>query len=164
VRWIETDAASLRVEHSFDLIVMTGHVFQVFLSNHEVEAALKACRRQLDPNGRIAFETRNPDVEEWKSWTPELTRERLMVEGLGAVDVHYEVYSSEDQLVSFKTHFDFGGGDRVVTSNTLRFMPVHELSAMLQHCGLGVCTWYGDFDGSPRREDSPEIIAVARKC
>lgn len=163
VTWIETHAAGLSLKESFDLIIMTGHVFQVFLSDEEVKAALNACRQQLGRDGRIAFETRNPFVEEWKSWTPELTRERVTVEGLGTVDVHYEVYSREGQLVGFKTQFDFGGGDNVATSNTLRFMPRQEVSAMLQACGFESCEWYGDFDRRPLREDSPEIIVVARK-
>jgi O-methyltransferase involved in polyketide biosynthesis len=41
----------------------------MYLSDEEVKAALNACRQHLGRDGRIAFETRNPAVEERKSWT-----------------------------------------------------------------------------------------------
>ena len=40
-------------------------------------ALVEADRRHLAPGGRIAFETRNPAVREWDSWTPALTREQI---------------------------------------------------------------------------------------
>jgi 2-polyprenyl-3-methyl-5-hydroxy-6-metoxy-1,4-benzoquinol methylase len=58
VRWINVAAADLSSETQFDLIIMTGHVFQVFLTDQEVSAALGALRRHLAPGGRLAFETR----------------------------------------------------------------------------------------------------------
>src|SRR5262245_41523617 len=32
VRWVQGDARSIRLERRFDLVVLTGHAFQVFLS------------------------------------------------------------------------------------------------------------------------------------
>ncbi|HWA50043.1 MAG TPA: class I SAM-dependent methyltransferase, partial [Dongiaceae bacterium] len=64
VTWVLSDATSLNLTTRFDLIIMTGHVFQVFLSDEEVRAVLDNLRRHLAPGGRIAFETRNPAVRE----------------------------------------------------------------------------------------------------
>ncbi len=77
VRWIQTDAAGLSVPTRFDLIIMTGHVFQLLLGDGDVRAALGTLRRHLAPGGRIAFETRNPDAREWQYWTPRETRQRV---------------------------------------------------------------------------------------
>ena len=57
--WINSGAAELALEARFDLIIMTGHVFQVFLEDEEVGVVLKNLRARLAPGGRLAFETRN---------------------------------------------------------------------------------------------------------
>ena len=69
------------------------------LSDEEIRAVLSNLRRHLAPGGRIAFETRNPAVREWESWTPDLTREQVAVPDIGPVTVHYAV-TRED--VTFK--------------------------------------------------------------
>ena len=47
VTWVETDAAGLHLATRFDLIIMTGHAFQVFLEDREIRAALGNLRRHL---------------------------------------------------------------------------------------------------------------------
>jgi SAM-dependent methyltransferase len=165
VTWIETDAAGLAVDTRFDLAIMTGHVFQVFLDDREVRAALGTLRRHLAPGGRLAFETRNPAVREWQDWRPEETRERLQVPGLGPVEVHYDIRAVEGALVTFGTHFRFAPGfaadDVVVAPHTLRFMGRDELAAFLAEAGFTEVAWYGDWDRSPLGPASPEIIVIA---
>jgi len=161
VTWVLSSATELYLATRFDLIVMTGHVFQVFLSDAEIRAVLENLRRHLAPGGRIAFETRNPAVREWESWTPELTREVVAVPEIGPVVVHYAVTKADDRFVAFDTHFDFGGGDVVVTPTTLRLMDQATLGRLLQDCGLKPLDWYGDWEGGPVTPTSPEIIVVA---
>ncbi len=61
-------------EDEFDLVVMTGHAFQVFLTDDEVREFLAAVRRALTDDGRFVFETRNPAVRGWEAWNPERVR------------------------------------------------------------------------------------------
>jgi SAM-dependent methyltransferase len=161
VRWVETDAASLDLDTRFDLIVMTGHVFQVFLEDDAIRAALANLRRHLAPQGRLAFETRNPAVREWEDWTPDKTRSRVEVNGLGAVDVHHDIATVSGPLVTFETNFRFAAGDLVVTPVTLRFMDRKELAGFLEGAGFAKLEWHGDWDCSPSGPTSPEIIVVA---
>lgn len=161
VTWVLSNAANLSLATRFDLIVMTGHVFQVFLSDAEIRAALANLRRHLAPGGRIAFETRNPAVREWESWTPELTREQISVPDIGPVAVHYAVTQADERFVTFETHFDFGGGDVVVAPTTLRIMNHATLARLLADVGLAPQSWFGDWDGAPLTRDSPEIIVIA---
>lgn len=161
VRWIDSDAASLALETRFDLIIMTGHVFQVFLDDEDVRATLRALRRHLAPGSRLAFETRNPLVEEWRDWIPSLTRETLQVPGIGVVDMHYNVISTDPAFVTFETHFRFAPNDTVVATTTLRFMSRDELAAFLAEAGFTDITWFGDWDRSAVSATSPEIIVVA---
>lgn len=161
VTWVAGDAANLALATRFDLIVMTGHVFQVFLEDAEIVAALSNLRRHLAPGGRIAFETRNPAVREWETWTPELTREQIVVPDIGPVTVHYDMTGADDRFIHFETHYDFGGGDIVVAPTTLRLMDQPTLARLLDESGLQPQRWFGDWDGSAFTPTSPEIIVVA---
>ncbi len=161
VTWVASDAANLALATRFDLIVMTGHVFQVFLEDAEIVAALTNLRRHLAPGGRIAFETRNPLVREWDSWTPELTREQIVVPDVGPVIVQYEVTGADDRYVHFDTQYDFGGGDIVLAPTTLRIMDQPTLARLLGESGLTPHRWFGDWDGAALTAASPEIIVVA---
>lgn len=160
VRWIETDAAGLSVPTRFDLVVLTGHVFQLLLGDDDVRAALDTLGRHLAPGGRIAFETRNPEVREWQYWTPRETRQRIETTA-GPADVHYDISSVTGPLVSYETCIRFPDGERVVVPDTLRFMDQAELAGFLTEAGLADVTWYGDWDRSPVGPASPEIIAIA---
>jgi ubiquinone/menaquinone biosynthesis C-methylase UbiE len=161
VRWIQTDAAGLSGPARFDLIVLTGHVFQLLLGDDDVRAALAALSRHLAPGGRLAFETRNPEVREWQYWSPGETREKVETGG-GTADVHYDISSVTGQLVTYEMCIQFPGGEYVTVPDTLRFMDQAELAGFLTEAGLTEVTWYGDWDRSPVSSASPEIIAVAR--
>ena len=108
VRWVDSDAANLALEPA-----RPRHhdrpCFQVFLADDDVRATLRALRRHLPPGGRLAFETRNPLVEEWRTWTS--SRETLQVPGIGAVEMHYNVTSTDPAFVTFETHFRFAPDD-----------------------------------------------------
>lgn len=161
VTWVESDAAGLSTDGHFDLIVMTGHVFQVFLDDEAVAAALGNLRRLLAPSGRLVFETRNPAVRAWEAWTPENTLRRIDVDGIGVVEVHHDVVSVADQLVGYETHFRFGENDVVVAPSKLRFMERTDLATFLADAGFAEVIWCGDWDRGPASVASPEIIVVA---
>lgn len=161
VRWIQADAAGLAVPTRFDLIVLTGHVFQLLLGDRDVRAALGTLRRHLAPAGRLAFETRNPEVREWQYWSPAETRQRIDTSS-GVAVVHYDISSVTGPLVSYETCIEFPGGEDVTVPDTLRFMDQAELAGFLAGAGLADVTWYGDWDRSPAGPASPEIIAVAQ--
>lgn len=161
VAWVEAGAAALSLTARFDLIVMTGHVFQVLLDDSAVRAALANLRRHLALGGRLAFETRNPAVREWETWTPAETREEIAVPGLGTVEVHYDIGPVDGELVTYETHFRFAAGDVAVAPSVLRFMPRERLAGFLAEAGFADVVWYGDWDRSPPSDASPEIIVVA---
>src|ERR1700722_12696145 len=60
IEWISGDLASVEWAREFDLVVMTGHAFQVLVEDADIRQALAAISAALKPNGRFAFETRNP--------------------------------------------------------------------------------------------------------
>jgi len=163
VAWVGTDAASLNLETRFDLAIMTGHVFQVFLTDEDVGAALRAIYAHLAPGGRLAFETRNPAARAWRGWIPNVSAEQVEVPGVGIIAAHYEVLSATETLVTFETHYRFPDGTAVASPSTLRFMGQDELAAYLADAGFAPVTWYGDWDRTPIRSGCPEIIAIAER-
>ena len=82
VRWVHGDAGSLPPLQA-DLATMTGNVAQVFLTDEDWTAALRAVRGALRPGGRLAFETRRPERQAWREWTRERTFARADVPGVG---------------------------------------------------------------------------------
>jgi SAM-dependent methyltransferase len=161
VCWIQASASGLDTGTSFDLIIMTGHVFQLLLEDRDVRASLRALARHLAPGGRLACETRNPAVREWQDWNPRHTRQRVEAAGITA-DVHYDISAVTGDLVTYETWFQFTGArDPVVVPDTLRFMDQAQAAGFLAEAGLTPVTWYGDWDRSPYGPASPEIIAVA---
>jgi SAM-dependent methyltransferase len=169
VRWVQASAAELGTAAGldtgpgFDLIVMTGHVFQLLLEDRDVRAALRALARHLAPGGRLAFETRNPALREWQDWNPRDTSQRVEAAGITA-DVHYDISAVAGELVTYETWYQFAGArDPVVVPDTLRFIGQAQVAAFLAEAGLTQVTWYGDWDGSPFGPASPEVIAVAAR-
>jgi 2-polyprenyl-3-methyl-5-hydroxy-6-metoxy-1,4-benzoquinol methylase len=163
VTWIERGAADFSLEERFDLIMMTGHVFQVFLSDQEVRTALANLRRHLAPNGTLAFETRNEAAREWETWTPSATRRSVAVRKVGDVEVHNDTRSVTGNIVTYETHFRFGNAATVSVADSIRFMDSDELASFLSDAGFSTVTWYGDWDRSKLGSTSPEIIVLA-KC
>lgn len=161
VRWIQADAAGLPPGERFSLILLTGHVFQLLVTDEEVTATLRALAGHLAPGGRIVLETRNPAAREWQFWSPEETRRRFGTAG-GEAEVYYDIRSVTGELVTYETWFRFPGGETVVVPDTLRFMSRAALAVFLARAGLAAAAWYGDWDSSPAGPGSPEIIAVAR--
>jgi trans-aconitate methyltransferase len=62
VKWIESSAQSYKAHRRFDLIVMTGHAFQILHTDADALAVFDTMRGHLKERRRVAFETRNPRV------------------------------------------------------------------------------------------------------
>jgi ubiquinone/menaquinone biosynthesis C-methylase UbiE len=161
VTWVEADAAGLDLDTRFDLITMTGHVFQIFLTDEAVHEALLNLKRHLAENGRLAFETRNPAYRAWEKWTPDQTTEQAIIPEIGPITIYYDVQTVTGKLVTFNTNIHFANEEVVVVPSTLRFMDQAELVKHLQQAGFTQMQWFGNWDGSPLQSDSPEIIVIA---
>lgn len=161
VRWIEGDLAAVPQGERFDLAVMTGHVFQVFLSDEAIDDLLRRLRGLLAPGGRLAFETRNPLGRAWEAWTAEATRERLILPEGAAVEVCYQVVAVEGEIVTYETRFAFPGEAPTVAIDRLRFLSQERLAALLAEAGFGAVAWHGGWDRAPWRPESAEIVCVA---
>jgi ubiquinone/menaquinone biosynthesis C-methylase UbiE len=164
IEWILGDLASVTWDREFDLVVMTGHAFQVFVKDDEIRASLAAIRSALTEDGHVAFETRNPQVREWEGWIPDNAVE--VVGPAGAVlRMAHEVETPVDgDVVSFTTTFTSPGWDEPqVSRSTLRFLTAASLARFLSDAGFEIEEQMGDWSREPMTETAPEIITIARR-
>lgn len=63
VQWVEARAQSYRSDRRFDLIFMTGHAFQILLTDADIDALFETMRAHIKDDGKIAFETAQPAAE-----------------------------------------------------------------------------------------------------
>ena len=164
IEWLSGDLASAHWNQEFDLVVMTGHAFQVLLDDDEIRAALAAVYRALTDDGFFAFETRNPSVRTWETWTPANAMEILSDTG-SVVHMEHQFDTPVDpRFVSFTTSFASPDWDAPVLSrSTLRFLTVSELRSFLSAAHLKVIGRFGDWDRRPYTDASPEIITVVSR-
>lgn len=162
IEWVLGDLRSVAWEGEFDLIIMTGHTFQVFLQDDELRAALSAIRSALAANGRFAFETRNPLVRAWEHWLPDDWDEVLDETGAMVRMAHQVDTPVDGEIVSFTTTYSSPSWDQPqVSRSTLRFLDAQSLSRFLSESGLVIEEQYGYWDRQPLTATSPEIITIA---
>lgn len=163
VRWIQADARALELDARFDLIVMTGHAFQVFLTDADRAACLAAIARHLAPGGHFIFDMRNPALREWEEWRPDLSRRRFGDPVLGAVDAWNDVSWDEGaQVATYVTVYEASGGRVLRAASRIGFTGRERLLALILAAGLRVERWYGDWTGADCAEGSPEFIPYGR--
>ena len=154
VAWIHGTAADLPAA-SFDLVSMTGHVAQYFLDDSAWAEVLRDIAQSLMPGGRLVFEMRNAAAEGWREWNDD---QPLPVTGGGSVR------RSTTLTGDLAMHIDEWtiGGRTFTTRETLRFPDDEAITRGLHAAGLGIERSWGNWDGSPITDDSPERIIVAR--
>lgn len=162
VTWIEADARTVRLDQQFDLVLLTGHAFQVFLTSEDQAAVLETIACHLSPDGRFVFDTRNPLQQAWKNWIPEKSRERIDHPDHGPVEAWNDaVYDPETEIVTYVTHYRIiDTGKKHSAESQIAFPARTRVAELIAAAGLGVDQWYGDWQGHPLRDDRPDIIPL----
>jgi SAM-dependent methyltransferase len=162
IEWVAGTAASMTWDRQFDLAVMTGHAFQVFIGDDELRASLAAIRRALADGGRFAFETRNPLARAWEGWNPRNATEVVDPRGR-PVRVSHEVESVVGDVVTLtETTSDPDGRPLRVDRGSLRFLDVDALAGFLSGAGFEIEAQYGGWYREPLDPTSREIVTLAR--
>jgi hypothetical protein len=156
VEWVESSAQTYRSNRRFDLIVMTGHTFQVLPSDADALAVLDTMRWHLKEHGRLAFETRNPRID----WTSEWNGRRRTLPG-GKVTETLKITAANGAYISFETSYRLPD-TTLSTHSRLRFPSRQHVQSLIERSGMAVRNIFGDWSAGPFDPAcSREIIYVA---
>jgi ubiquinone/menaquinone biosynthesis C-methylase UbiE len=167
VEWIHGHLGTVPFDREFDLVIMTGHVFQVFLTDDDVGRALAAVREALVDGGRYAFETLNPLVRPWEQWTG--SAQVVGPDGtvVTAANTQPQLVRDQDvngQIVEVIGRFSSPTWEReLLCPSRFRFTEVKALDAFLSKAGFSVVEHYGHWDRRPFTVQQPEIITIATR-
>ncbi len=157
IEWVESSAQTYRSDQRFDLILMTGHAFQLLLSDSDALAVLETMRQHLNQDGRVAFESRNPRINwagEWNGRCRSFSQ-REIIETL-------RITAANGEFISFETSYECSG-TTLSTSSTLRFPSREHIQSLIERSGLTVKNTFGDWNAGPfDPARSREIIFVAQ--
>ena len=154
--------ATRRLARRFDLVVLTGHAFQVFLTYADQAAVLATIAHHLAPDGRLAFDSRNPSTQAWTNWTPDRSRRQFQHPELGEIQAWNDVsHDPTTDVVTYGTYYKIAGGERVYASRSkIAFPSQTQIASLMNGAGLTVQEWLGDWSGAAFVPTSPEIILV----
>ena len=135
VTWVDGDATSLVSLEAADLALMTGNVAQVFVSDEDWYATLRAIRTCLRTGGWFVFETRRTEVRDWETW--DLAPSPVALPDGRTAVVSYTVTEVALPLVTFEGSTVIGE-EIMRSTSTLRFRERNELERDLSRHGFNV--------------------------
>lgn len=164
VQWVEAGAETLALDECFDLILLTGHAFQVFLTKAQQQAVLATIARHLTPQGRFIFDTRNPAFPARKERTRQETLHQFEHGDHGPVEKwNVSTYDAGSGILTFSNGYRIvETGNVHEAEEQIRYTPKEEVAALIAQAGLAVDSWLGDWEGAPFHGQSREIIPLGR--
>jgi hypothetical protein len=73
------------------------------------------------------------------------------------------VHDADTGIVTYQTHYEIlAGKRRFSAASKIRFTTREKLAAMLDHAGLEIDEWLGDWNGGAYEPKSREIIPLGR--
>jgi len=164
VTWVQADARTLRLNHKFDLITLTGHAFQVFLTDADQLAVLRTIAAQLATKGRFIFDMRNKAARVWEGWINNHRERHLTDANLGAITARTNTeYDELSSIATYTTSYRVDAtGEQNQTVAYIRFSDRSEIERQLSRANLTAERWLGDWAGSGWSARSKDIIPVGR--
>src|SRR5882757_2873910 len=134
---MQGDMARFDLGEKFRLIIIPFRPFQHLLEARQQVDCLDCVQKHLAPGGRLILDVFQTDAER----------------------MHDPVHMREMLVTEYKTAD--GRQVRLVFAWTLRYFFRYEIEHLLARCGFEVAAEYGNFDRTPIRDESPEMIFVA---
>jgi SAM-dependent methyltransferase len=169
IHLVQEDMSRFDLGDRFRLVIIPFRPFQHLLEVREQVDCLHSVRKHLAPGGRLILDVFQTDAE--RIHDPVHMREMLVTEYKTAdrrevriterVAAFHRAEQRNDVEMIFSIRHPDGRQERLVFAWTLRYFFRYEIEHLLARCGFRVIALYGDFDRTPVRDDSPEMIFVA---
>jgi SAM-dependent methyltransferase len=167
VRWVAGDLRRLRLRERFALVLAPFNLLMHMYTRADLEQALAAVHRHMQPRARFAFDVLMPDLGVLRRDPARFYRCRPVFD---PSDGHRHAYAESfdydpaTQVQTVTMHFqrlDKPEIDRR-TRLALRFYFPQELSALLHYNSFDVLRHDGDFAGEALHAGSESQVIVAR--
>jgi ubiquinone/menaquinone biosynthesis C-methylase UbiE len=170
VSFVQGNMTSFDLGARFRLVIIPFRPFQHLLNVQQQLDCLECARKHLEPGGRLILDFFHTDArrmhdQEFLSERqaaeyemPDGRRVRL-TERVTAF--HRAEQYNDVEMIYHVTHSD-GREERLVMAFPFRYFFRYEVEHLLARCGFHVEETFGDFDCSPLRDRSPEMIFVAK--
>lgn len=174
VRLVQGSMTDFDIGETFHLAIIPFRAFQHIVPADDQLACLRCVNRHLVKGGRLVFDVFQVDPQRMMH-NPVYTREHEVFPETGLPDgrklrrtvqtvaFHRTEQFNDMEFVYYVTHPD-GRTERLAQAFPFRYFFRYEVEHLLGRCGFKVVELFGDFDRSPLRDDSPQMIFVAEKC
>jgi len=169
VHLVQGNMAGFDLGEKFRLVIIPFRPFQHLLEVHEQMNCLECARKHLAPEGRLILDVFQTDAE--RMHDPVHMRETLVTEYNTAdgrqvkiserVAAFHRAEQINDVEMIFSVKHTNGREERLVFAWPLRYFFRYEVEHLLARCGFKVSAEYGDFDKTPIRDDSAEMVFIA---
>jgi len=169
VHLVQGNMAGFDLGEKFRLVIVPFRPFQHLLEVHEQMNCLECARKHLAPGGRLILDVFQTDAE--RMHDPVHMRETLVTEYNTAdgrqvkiserVAAFHRAEQINDVEMIFSIKHTGGREERLVFAWPLRYFFRYEVEHLLARCGFKVSAEYGDFDKTPIRDDSAEMVFTA---
>jgi ubiquinone/menaquinone biosynthesis C-methylase UbiE len=169
LKLVQQDALKLDLRETFDWICIFFNTLLNFTTTEEFDALFAGVKRHLKPRGRFWIDIFNPDlhrlardheehIEPGMFYVPSLDRTvsrdteivREPIAQVQHITYHYRWFDHNGEEQHEKLQFD------------LTYLFPRELQLLLERNGLTVDRFYGNYDGSALKSESPRIIAIVK--
>jgi len=169
VHLVQGNMAGFDLGEKFRLVIIPFRPFQHLLEVHQQINCLECARKHLAPGGRLILDVFQTDAE--RMHDPVHMRETLVTEYNTAdgrqvkiserVAAFHRAEQINDVEMIFSIKHTGGREERLVFAWPLRYFFRYEVEHLLARCGFKVSAEYGDFDKTPIRDDSAEMVFIA---
>ncbi|MBD2796806.1 class I SAM-dependent methyltransferase [Xenorhabdus sp. 18] len=163
ITWVQSDAKQLALSQKFDLIILSGHAFQVFLTHQERVAVLKRIDEHLAEGGKCIFDSRNPLAKEWLTWTEAESKRQFYHPTLGPV-LAWNDFRIDDTTVIYGTYYQIVNSKQEYRAfSAITFASFTEIEQALADANLIAANVFGNWQEEAYHDQAEEMIFIVRK-
>lgn len=158
VKWIQGNATTFELNKKFDFIFLSGHSFQTLLNDDDRMLLLKSIKNHLKVGGSFVFDTRNPLIEEWKTWIPIDSTHYFKHPQYGVIK-SWNDWTAIDKIICYQTFYQVLHTDQVWKADSkIDFPTKDQVLTLIKQAGLKISELYGDWRLNKFNENSEEMI------
>jgi SAM-dependent methyltransferase len=162
ISWVQSFAQNYQSDKLFELIIMTGHAFQVLLEDEDILETFARVKKHLHPDGKFVFESRNPSINWAREWNYDITLD--LPDGKVQESRHF--LGMANDRMTFELRYELTD-ERLVSRSELRLLSKIEIERRLVESGLHINNVLGDWQNNQFDENSSRemifLVGHARK-